>query len=93
MRELQRVMTLIYSFSQAVLNREASRLLGVANQMREQATLLENCGYNDLANSILLEFDKLMLVIEQIYEAMDQEVMDQLGNNASPGGGGYERLE
>lgn len=28
MRELQRVMTLIYSFSQAVLNREASRLLG-----------------------------------------------------------------
>ena len=60
--------------------------------MREQATLLENCGYNDLANSILLEFDKLMLVIEQIYEAMDQEVMDQLGNNASPGGG-YERLE
>lgn len=55
--------------------------------MREQATLLENCGYNDLANSILLEFDKLMLVIEQIYEAMDQEVMDQLGNNASPGGG------
>lgn len=92
MRELQRVMTLIYSFSQAVLNREASRLLGVANQMREQATLLENCGYNDLANSILLEFDKLMLVIEQIYEAMDQEVMDQevmdqLGNNASPGGG------
>ena len=60
--------------------------------MREQATLLENCGYNDLANSIFLEFYKLMLVIEQIYEAMDQEVMDQLGNNASPGGG-YERLE
>ena len=55
--------------------------------MREQATLLENCGYNDLANSIFLEFYKLMLVIEQIYEAMDQEVMDQLGNNASPGGG------
>ena len=79
-------MTLIHSFSQAVLNRQASRLLDIANEMKEQATLLKNCGYNDLADSIFLEFDKLMLVIEQIYEAMDQEVMDQLGNNASPDG-------
>lgn len=44
--------------------------------MREQATLLENCGYNDLANSILLEFDKLMLVIEQIHEVRDQRDCD-----------------
>lgn len=70
------MMTLIHSFSQAVLNRQASRLLDIANEMKEQATLLKNCGYNDLADSIFLEFDKLMLVIEQIHEVRDQRDCD-----------------
>jgi len=69
-------MTLIHSFSQAVLNRQASRLLDIANEMKEHATLLKNCGYNDLADSIFLEFDKLMLVIEQIHEVRDQRDCD-----------------
>uniref|UniRef100_UPI000475697D hypothetical protein n=1 Tax=Pseudomonas sp. CBZ-4 TaxID=1163065 RepID=UPI000475697D len=72
----QRQQTLIHSFSQAVLNRQASRLLDIANEMKEQATLLKNCGYNDLADSIFLEFDKLMLVIEQIHEVRDQRDCD-----------------